>query len=108
MRRDEDDHGLYFNQPAQYTMSVACMKLSLSNEHQISRYGKAAIAEQLALAKKLNGMAILIFRTTDVPYETSSESERKYGLPERITIVKPESLTREKIVFSEKPSKRKR
>lgn len=99
---------LYYNAPQQYTMGVACTRLISDDAYAIHRFGKEAVLGTLALAEQVKGVPIMIFRTSDLPYESSTENERKYGQPERLAIVTPESLTHERIVFSEKPSKRKR
>ncbi|MCP9496670.1 MAG: hypothetical protein MSG64_19715 [Pyrinomonadaceae bacterium MAG19_C2-C3] len=102
------DAPLYFNQPTRYTMGVPCKRLTLDDAYALDRFGKQAVVEHLELAEKLGGEPILIFRTSALPYEYSTESERKYGVPARLAIVTRESLTHEIIVFSEKPSKGKR
>lgn len=91
----------YYNAPLEYTMSVAALIVTESHPYLISRYGREAIVDTLAYARQCNGVAVLIRPSSDLVYETSTEQERKYGRPERLTVVVRESLTREKVVFSE-------
>jgi len=83
---------LYFNGP-QYTVPVAC-RLVRADDDFFNQYDRQMIINQIDLAERTKGVAILVYNTTDLRREYFTENQRRYGLGDEFKIVDPKSLTK--------------